>query len=297
MANTKQIKSQISSVANIQQITKALEIVATVKLQKAKSQTENYREFMIEFLKIVEVINTKTTIFNQQDEKKTGKNLIIVTGTNKWLCGSLNNKLFKQVFLEIEESKAQTEIFCIGKKTLEFFGRTKHAVVGNIDLNDDFSEEDLGLLFNLIRTKLSNKEYDNIKIYFNFFKNAINQIPVSFNLFPLNQESFSAFTQEIGIETKELLTPEIEHKELTLEPSPYELAKEMRKQLLQHMIYGAILQNKTGEFAARMLAMKNAKDNSNSLIKELKLSYNKARQGAITQEISEIVWAKMAIEN
>ena len=297
MANTKKIKSQITSVANIQQITKALEIVATVKLQKVKQQAENYREFMIEFLRIVQVINSKTNIFNKEERKTTGKNLVIVTGTNKWLCWSLNNKLFKQVFSDLKKEKWETEVFCIGKKTLEFFSRTNFNVVGNTEIDDEFSEEDLSDLFNFLKSALTNRKYDNVKIYFNYFKNAITQVPLSLNLFPLNEESFENFTQELGIDIKEMLTDEIKNKELTLEPTPYELAKEMRKQLLQHMIYGAILQNKTGEFAARMVAMKNAKDNSNSMIKDLKLSFNKARQWAITQEISEIVGAKMAIED
>lgn len=296
MANMKTIKSQISSVSNIQQITKALEIVATVKLQKVKQQAEEYREFMIEFLRIVQVINSKTNIFNKEDRKKTGKNLIIVTGTNKGLCGSLNSKLFKQVFTEFKSKKDSTDVFCIGKKTLEFFSRSNFNVVGTLDIKDEFAEEDLTDLYNFMRSALENREYDNVTIYFNFFKNAISQVPLSFNLFPLDKKSFENFTTELGIDMDELITEDLANKELTLEPSPYELAKEMRKQLLQHMVYGAILQNKTGEFAARMVAMKNAKDNSSSLIKDLKLSFNKARQGMITQEISEIVGAKMAIE-
>lgn len=296
MPNMKKIKSQISSVWNIQQITKALEIVATVKLQKVKQQAENYREFMIEFLRIVQVINNKTNIFNKENRPTTGKDLIIIAGTNKWLCGSLNSKLFKQIFGEFKNKKDKTDVFCIGKKTLEFFGRSDFNIVGNLDIKDDFVEDDLTNLYNFLRTALTNRDYDNVTIYFNFFKNAITQIPLSFKLFPLNQESFEKFTKELNINIDELITEELANKELTLEPDHYELAKEMRKQLLQHMIYWAILQNKTGEFAARMVAMKNAKDNSNSLIKDLKLSFNKARQGVITQEISEIVGAKMAIE-
>ena len=274
----KHIKSQISSVANIQQITKALEIVATVKLQKVKQQAENYREFLIEFLRIVQVINSKTSIFNSEGKKATGRDLVIVTGTNKGLCGSLNNKLFKEIFSNYKDKKESTDVFCIGKKSLEFFSRANFNIVGTIELKDDFNEDDLSSLYDFLRTALSGRMYDNVKIYFNYFKNAISQIPLSFNLFPLNEESFTQFTKEIGINMNELITDEIKNKELTLEPTPEELAKEMRKQLLQHMIYGAILQNKTGEFAARMIAMKNAKDNSSSLIKDLKLSFNKARQ-------------------
>jgi len=143
MANMKTIKSQISSVSNIQQITKALEIVATVKLQKVKQQTEDYREFMIEFLKIVQVINNKTNIFNKENRPDTGKDLIIVAGTNKGLCGSLNSKLFKQIFTEFKDRQKDTDVFSMGKKSLEFFSRTDFNLVGQLELKDTFSEEDL----------------------------------------------------------------------------------------------------------------------------------------------------------
>jgi len=92
-------------------------------------------------------------------------------------------------------------------------------------------------LYNFLRAALTERKYDNISIYFNFYKNAITQIPLSFKLFPLNQESFTQFTEELGINIDELISAQLMQKDLTIEPSPYELAKEMRKQLLQHMIY------------------------------------------------------------
>ncbi len=292
----KKIKSQIKSVSNIKQITKALEIVATVKLQKVKQQTEQYREFMIEFLKIVQVINTKTDIFNKKDRKKTNRNLIIVTGTDKGLCGSLNNKLFKKIFSKYENKKKHTDVFCIGKKSLEFFSRSNFNVVGQLNIKDDFAEEDLEGIFTFLRNGLETREYDSVKIYFNYFQNAIQQIPLNFKLFPLDKKSFEGFTEELNIDINDLISEDVKKKELLIEPTPVELAQEMRKQLLQHMIYGALLQNKAGEFASRMIAMKNAKDNSTTLIKDLQLTFNKARQWVITQEISEIVGAAMAIE-
>jgi len=297
MTNTKKIKSQIKSISNIKKITKALEIVATVKLQKVKQQAEQYREFMIEFLRIVQVINSKTNIFNQYDHKKKHKDLIIVTGTDKGLCGSLNNKLFKKIFNKYDNKKKKVDVFCIGKKSLDFFSRSNFNVVGQFNLKDNFEEEDLADLFTFLRKVLEGKKYDSVRIYFNYFKNTMQQIPLDLKLFPLNQKSFKSFTKELEIDINEFVTEQVKNKELILEPNPYDLAKEMRKQLLQHMIYGAMLQNKTWEFASRMIAMKSAKDNSTTLIKDLQLSFNKARQSVITQEISEIVGAKMAIEN
>lgn len=297
MANTKKIKAQIKSVSNIQQITKALEVVATVKLQKVKHQTEQYRDFMIEFMRIVQVLNQKTNIYNTSEGFDTGRKLVVVMGTDKGLCGSLNAKLFKEVFTKYDNQKENVDVFCIGKKTLEFFSRSNFNVVWQVSIKDEFEEDDLQGLYMFIRDAFEKRQYDEIVMYYNYFKNAISQVPLCANLYPLNKESFDTFSKEIGIDLNSFNTKEMENKDLLLEPTPEELAKEMRKQLLQHMLYGAVLQNKAGEFASRMIAMKNAKDNSTSLIRDLKLSFNKARQSVITQEISEIVWAKMALDD
>ncbi len=298
MVNAKKIKVKINSVSNIQQITKALEIVATVKLQKNKEMTENYRDFMVDFLTILQTISKKVNIFEDLDNrKKTWKDLVIVVSSDKWLCWSLNSKLFKKIFNKFEENKNNVDVFCIWKKSLEFFSRSWFNIVWDIELKDSFEEKDLEVLFAEIRYSFESLKYDNIFLPFNFFKSIMTQIPMILQLYPLNKDSFSELMWEIDLSDDVLDNSNIIKKDVMLEPWEKELADELKKQLLQHMIYGAVLQNKTWEFASRMLAMKNAKDNSDSMIKNLLLSFNKARQWAITQEISEIVWAKMAIEN
>lgn len=298
MVNTKQIKWQIKSISNIRQITKALEVVATVKLQKNKQQTEGYKAFMIEFLKIVQVVNQTTKLFNARKElaNKDKKDLIIVIGTDRGLCWGLNNRLFKQVFTKYEDAKESVEVFTVGKKTLEFFTRTNFSIAGQVSLKDSFSADDLRDLYVFIRSVLGNKEYKSIRLFFNYFNNAIKQTPIDLQLFPLNKEEYEVFAEQLDININDFISENTQQKDILLEPSKKELAREIREQLIQHVVYGAILQNKTGEYAARMIAMKNAKDNSISMIKSLKLSYNKARQAAVTQEVSEIMSAKMALE-
>lgn len=298
MVNTKQIKWQIKSISNIKQITKALEVVATVKLQKNKHQTEGYKAFMIEFLKIVQVVNQTQKLFNTKtaQEPKDKKDLIIVIGTDRWLCGWLNNRLFKQVFTKYEENKATVEVFTVGKKTLEFFTRTNFTIAWQISLKDSFSADDLRDLYVFIRNALETKAYKSIRLFFNYFNNAIKQTPVDLQLFPLNKKEYEMFADQLEIDINDFITEDAQQKDLLLEPTKAELAREIKEQLIQHVVYGAILQNKTGEYAARMIAMKNAKDNSTSMIKSLRLSYNKARQAAVTQEVSEIMSAKMALE-
>ena len=137
------------------------------------------------------------------------------------------------------------------------------------------------------------KTYQSIIIYFNFFKNTLVQIPVGIQLFPFDRQALKRFFDlvEVPFTIKEKA---IDH--LVFEPSPEILREQLIQQFIKHMVYGALLQNKASEMSSRMIAMKNAKENATEFISDLTLTFNKARQWAITQEISEIVGAKMAME-
>lgn len=292
----KKIKTKIKSVSNMKQITKALEVVATVKLQKMKQQTENYRDFMIEFLKVMNVVRTKLDILNTNAVDPDGKRLIIVMSSDKGLCGNLNSKLFKHIFQKYNDVKDNVDVFCVWKKSFEFFARAWFNVVWHLNLQDDFWEGDLSEVYNYIINGISGNKYAKIKVYFNYFKNTITQVPLRFKVYPIDQDSFDGFVQDIWLDLDDVITDELDYKDLIVEPDMKFFKQEMLRQFTQHMIYGAALQNKAGEFASRMLAMKNAKDNATDMIKDLKLSFNKVRQWLITQEVTEIMSAKMAIE-
>ncbi len=301
MAWAKQIKGKIKSVSNIKKMTKALEIVSTIKLQKLKTKTEKYRDFLIEFLKIAQVIHSQVNLFqqeeNQNKEKEAKKNLLIVVSTDKWLCGPVNSKLFKQLSLKYDWDFENTEIFCVGRKSKEFFERNNVNIVWNISIKDNFSEKDLEQLQTYLQSTIKNWEYQNIEICFNYFKNTISQVPVILNLYPFNKQEIEQFIKQVwNIDLDNYLWGNIKNKEITFEPSLNVLRKEFIQQFINHIVYWAVLQNKTWEFASRMIAMKNAKDNAWDIQKKLTLQFNKIRQWAITQEISEIVWAKIAME-
>ncbi len=295
MASVKKIKNQIWSVSNIQKITKALEIVSTVKLQKIKKNTENYRDFMLDFLWLVHVVSDKINLF-KDIKVESDRRLIIVVSSDKGLCGSLNGKLLRHIFAKYNEAKNDVDVFCIGKKWFEFFVRAGFNVVGFIENKDDMQDVELDKVYHYLRTALKENKYAKIKVYFNYFKNTITQIPLRFKIFPLDQESFDRYVEDLWFTLDDVKKSDIEQKELLLEPTVKEFSEELVNQLIEYMIHAAVLQNKTGEFSARMIAMKNAKDNSDEIIKQLKLWFNKARQAIITQEVSEIMSAKMAIE-
>lgn len=295
MANARQIKAKIKSVKNLQKITRALEIVSTVKLQKTKKRTEHYREFMEEFLRVLRVAHDRIGLF-QPSENQDGRRLIVVVSSERGLAGSLNSKLFKHIFSKYHDRKHKTDVFCIGKKAIEFFARAGFNVVGSLHLGDDFKETDAMPLFSYLQEALDKNTHSKIKVYFNYFKNTITQIPLRFKLFPIDNETFSTFAKDIDVNLDVYNEALPSYQEFIYEPTKEVLKQSLLKQLAEYIIYGAILQNKTGEFAARMLAMKNAKDNAAKTADSLTIKFNNARQAAITQEISEIVSAKIAIE-
>lgn len=297
MANTKLIRGKIKSVGNLQKIIKALEIVSTIKLQKLKSKTNNFKLFMLEFLRVLESLKEHINIFDSHEQQENGKELIVVVSSDKWLCGWINTKLLKHIAQKYQDSdlKQNVDIVAIGKKALEFFVRDGRNVVASVPLKDDFDERDLQSIYVYLRDAIAHKKYSTIKIYFNFFKNIVTQVPLRFKLYPLDQESFASFLKDLDIAADTTLSFK-QHTDLVIEPDIEQFKKNLIQELTEMIVYHAALHNKTGEHAARMLAMKNAKDNCIEIIGWLQLVYNKTRQSKITQEISEIVSAKLAIE-
>ena len=271
-----------------------MEIVSTVKLQKIKKNTENYKTFMEDFLKIISLIKDKEQLFHSDHEDKLGRRLLIVVTSDRWLCGSLNSKNLKHIYSKYNAYKDNVDIFCIWKKWLEYFARSGFTIVGSANLKDNFSELDLRVVFSFLTKALENEKYEKIKVYFNYFKSTINQIPVRFKIFPIDKETFERFIADTWLEWYNIAPPK--NKALLIEPDLKIFKHAIVTFLAKHIIYWAVLQNKTWEHASRMIAMKNAKDNSNDLIDWLTLLYNKQRQAAVTQEISEIVSAKIAVE-
>ena len=188
----------------------------------------------------------------------------------------------------------EVDYFVVGKKWLEYLKRGKANIVGSLNIGDTFSEEELLPLYSYFDKAVEWGMYDEVSLYFNYFKNSIAQIPTKVQLLPFTKESFESFLQDLEIDYT--LENTIENKDMIIEPDIENYVKEMRRQIRNYVIDSALVQNKTGEHASRMIAMKNAKDNASEFTKSLTLSFNKARQWAITQEISEIVSAKIAIE-
>ena len=294
MANLKAIKTKINSIKNLKKITTALEIVSTVKLQKVKAQTEHLKSYFLDLYYILSHIGDPEIIFGQEETNPRADHyLVVLISTDRWLAGALNHKLFKKLFDELKDQWNNIDFFVIGKKGLEFINRSWGNVVGFLDIPDSIEEKHFLPLMEYIYDSIKQGKYQKILSYFNFFKNVVVQIPASLNIYPLDLKAFEDLQVDLSINLE--AKPESK-KDFLIEPDLPTVIKEFKRQVVNYLIMASILQNKTWEFASRMLAMKNAKDNSTAMIKDLTLIFNKERQAKITQEVSEIVSAKEAIE-
>ncbi len=293
MPSLKQIKTRIKSTQNIKKITKALEVVSTVKLQKNKARTEHMRDYFIKLAQLIGKVGDYTHLFQETINPKADHDLVILISSDKGLCGASNSKLFKNITEQYRDHKDATDIFVIGKKWLEFAVRSGYVVVGNLMLGDDYTQSDLAALFAYIDVHAA--QYRSVSLVFNFFKNILIQIPQSLTIYPLDMNQVKQLLEQSGAILN--TTQSKKSKDDTLiEPSIPAVNNEILRQIKQYIIMSALQQNKLTEHAQRMIAMKWAKDNCGQLIDGLTLQYNKARQAAITKEISEIVSAKIAIE-
>jgi F-type H+-transporting ATPase subunit gamma len=225
------------------------------------------------------------------------RELVIVVSSEKWLCGSLNSGLFKQLDAIYADRKDTLDIYTIGKKATEYCAKRGYIVVGSLSLTDNLESKELDALISYIDTAHTSNIYTSMSVMYNYFKNTMKQIPVVFQLFPLSIEKCAEFFSTLDIVLPSTWWDGSKQTDMLLEPTRDAIVAQAYHILMNVLVYGAILHNKTWEFAARMLAMKWAKDNATSMIKSLSLSYNKARQDAITKEVLEIVSAKTVIED
>lgn len=289
MPSLKAIKTKIKSTGNLKKISRALEIISTIKLQKNKAKVESAKQYFLNLGKLIAEVSEKIDLFDTHSESSSMKNLVIVVSSEKWLCGWLNSKITKVLGNNYDTT---TDIFVFGKKGYEFCKRSGYNIIWYCNLKDEVTQSDITPL--LLFLKEHSKDYNNITILFNFFQSILTQIPSEFIIQPLNKESITNFLHKVGIKynPNEHTSKEFE----LLEPNKQAVKEELQRQVIQYLITATILQNKIAEHAGRMLAMKNAKDNCTKFMSSLTLQFNKMRQANITKEISEITGAKIAME-
>ncbi len=289
MAGEKEIRSKISSVKNMQKITSAMEKVAASKIRKAQAQMEASRPYAERIRRVIGHLahanpDYKHPFLIEREVKRVG---LIVISTDRGLCGGLNSNLFRKVIndmAEWDEQCNELDLLLVGSKAVQFFKRLGGSVVGTAShLGDQPSVNDLIGSIKIMLDAYTDGGIDQLFVMHNEFVSAMSQNPIAVQLLPTNG---------IGDDDEDLQ----DSWDYIYEPDAGELLDDVLMRYIESQVYRGAVENFACEMAAKMVAMKSATDNAGDIIDSLQLEYNKARQAAITQEISEIVGGAAAVQ-
>ena len=295
MANLKEVKNRIVSVVSTQQITKAMKMVAAAKLRKAQDKITQMRPYALKLDAILKNLSSAQMTgdadnwYSQvRDEKKI---LIVAISSDRGLCGSFNSSVFKGVLRLIQEqyseqfNKGNVTVLSIGKKAAEYFSKRKFNLVNDYALIfGHLSFQDVSAAADFIMKAFRTGKFDKVEIVYNEFKNVATQI--------LRTEPFLPVVFEES--AKAAPSNPVDY---IYQPGQDEIITQLIPASLKVKLYKSILDSNAAEHGARMTAMDKATENAGELLKELRLSYNRTRQAAITKEILEIVGGAEALKS
>jgi len=289
MANLKEVRTRIASVSSTQQITSAMKMVSAAKFRRAQNAIVGMRPYADKLNEIISNIGVEDGVMTPYQEVRRQESvLMVVITSNKGLCGAFNSNIIKQANSRLEHYRSSVKhvsMITLGKKATEAFSKQEGLVEASYDeLLDHCRFEDVCKIVEEIMQRFSNKEIDKVELIYNQFKNSIQQIITTEQFLPVVPERL------ISADTK------LQNNDYIFEPDKNEILKEMIPLVLRTNFYKAILDSLAAEHGARMTAMQKATDNASELLKDLKLTYNKVRQSAITNEIIEIVSGSEALK-
>ncbi|MDQ3110457.1 MAG: ATP synthase F1 subunit gamma [Bacteroidota bacterium] len=289
MANLKEVRNRIVSVSSTQQITSAMKMVSAAKLRRAQDAVTQMRPYANKMREILEnlssSLDSSAGAFSVQREVKNV--LIVVVTSNRGLCGGFNSNVIKRALVATREEYAGAKIhyLAIGKKGTEAFRKTSftcaYPEIDTITIFDKLSYSNVAPIAEKIMKGFAEGAYDKVVLVYNQFKNAAVQITQAEQFLPVVAAK---------VEGKKAMSADY-----IFEPSQEEIVLDLIPRSLKTQLYKAVLDSVASEHGARMTAMHKATDNAQELIRALKISYNKARQASITNEILEIVGGAEAL--
>ena len=285
MPNLKEIRNRITSVGSTMQITSAMKMVSAAKLKRAQDAITQMRPYSV---KLQEILGNLSATLDMSENaysevRTTNKTLVIGITSNRGLCGGFNNNVIKQVNALISQDSS-IKVLCLGKKIKDIIKKTPNYYINDTiqpveDIYANLAFENVALIGNSIMESFVKKEFDKVIIINNRFVNAATQVVEAAQLLPIVPKVSE------GSSTGDYI----------FEPSKTEIVDDLIPKSLKIQLFKSILDSYAAEHGARMTAMHKATDNAKELQKGLKLSYNKARQAAITNEILEIVGGAEAL--
>ncbi|WP_036381045.1 ATP synthase F1 subunit gamma [Muricauda sp. MAR_2010_75] len=286
MANLKEIRNRITSISSTMQITSAMKMVSAAKLKKAQDAITAMRPYSDKLTELLQGLSASLdgdagSAFT--DNRPANKVLVVAITSNRGLCGAFNSNIIKQSRTLVAQTYAgkQVDFVTIGKKANDIL-RKKHTIIANhSSVFDDLTFDNVAEIGQFLMDQFTEGKYDRIDLVYNKFKNAATQIVMTEQFLPI------AISEENGSSVSDYI----------FEPSKAEIVEQLIPKSLKTQLFKAIRDSFASEHGARMTAMHKATDNAAELRDELKLTYNKARQAAITNEILEIVGGAEALNN
>ena len=300
MPSTQEFRRRIKSVSSTKQITKAMEMIASIKMQKATRVINQTRAYIQHAWNILHMLAQKTLsqdhplLRASNASREASKTSVILITSDRGLCGSYNSEIIKK-FIAFEKE----ECACNGNICGEFIGNCDVIAIGKVGaqavgsykigkliaefkgFENNFSIEDIIPISKLTNGEFLAGNYDRVVVIYSHFVSSLKQLPVVKQILPIVEDHIDS--PEVWVQ------PEMKAEtEFTFEPSADEVFEGVLKQIMRSQIYGAVLEANASEHSARMVAMKNATDNATDLVDELTLIYNSIRQDSITREIAEI---------
>jgi F-type H+-transporting ATPase subunit gamma len=287
MANLKEIRNRITSIKSTMQITSAMKMVSAAKLKKAQDAIVAMRPYSSKLTELLQNLSATLDSYSGGDyaaQREVNKVLLVVITSNRGLCGGFNSSITKTVTRTIKEKYAgkQVDLFAIGKKGGDVLSKTRKVVENRNYIYDDLTFDNVAEIAEHLMDLYVSGSYDKIELVYNQFKNAATQLPQVEQFLPIKP-----------IEGGDVNA----NSDYLFEPSKEEIVLALIPKSLKTQLYKALRDSFASEHGARMTAMHKATDNAKDLRDDLLLTYNKARQAAITNEILEIVGGAEALKN
>lgn len=292
----KEVRDRIKSVKNTQQITKAMKMVSAAKLRRAQQaivQMRPYSDRLDRMLKniLANIEGDAVTSFGV--ERTVEKVLLVVNTSNRGLCGAFNSNIIKTAVKKLEEEykelveKRQVTMLCIGKRANDYFRKRYDLeyITDYVEVFNDLTYDTIAEISQMLMDEFTAGTYDRVDVVYGRFKNAATQFPTSVQFLPVPKPEMD---QEEEKSTDY-------NADYIFEPSKHELLEHLVPSILQTSFYKYLLDTHASEHGARMTAMDKATENAQEMLSDLKIHYNKARQEAITKELSEIVGGAAAL--
>ena len=284
MANLKEIRNRITSIGSTMQITSAMKMVSAAKLKKAQdaiTQMRPYADKLTELLQSLSATLEGDVGGVYSEQKEVSKVLLVVITSNRGLCGGFNSSIIKESVKIIEENYKgkQVDLLTIGKKGNDILSKTNTVIENHNEVYDELTFENVAVIAERLMNLFAEGNYDKIELVYNRFKNAATQIVTAEQFLPIKPVEGDSNV----------------NFDYIFEPSKEEIVLELIPKSLKTQLYKAIRDSFASEHGARMTAMHKATDNATDLRNDLLLTYNKARQAAITNEILEIVGGAEAL--